>query len=268
LADRDQQLNELRSAHATAPPEVDGETPNPEDTATLVGRLEELLDELEQSDRRIREMEQLLRGSDEAAQAEREERRHIENWVSDIEQRVLQREEEMSAQTQTLQNRLQQACRERSEFEERMRQYALAAGSSDVSRQELERLREKNHELGQQMGALQETCDQLKRELQQAQNAANAGQATGASPDVREEQVRLAQEKALLARQQVELASMRSELERVAQPQQRPGRDIDNRMRAFREHLREIHEEEKIVQSERGLASRLSQLWRRLEGRG
>ena len=67
LADRDQRLTELQDAHSPEPPDGAGETPQLEDTSKLVGRLEELLDELEQSDRRIADMEQLLRSADEAA---------------------------------------------------------------------------------------------------------------------------------------------------------------------------------------------------------
>ena len=86
---------------------------------------------------------------------------------------------------------------------------------------------------------------------------------------LREQHVQLARERAVLARQQAELASMRADLERSSKAPDRRGDNIDSRVRVFREHLREIHDREQQEQqgrSERGLAARIAQIWRRLEG--
>ena len=102
LAERDAQVQKLSSNRAQ--PEFDDD--ENDETVRLVNRLEELLDELQTSDERVRGMEELLRASDQATQAEREERCHLESWVEEIEQRVAQREAESAAELSRLQMRL------------------------------------------------------------------------------------------------------------------------------------------------------------------
>ncbi len=77
-------------------------------TVQLVNRLEELLEELQSSDKRIRGLEELLQFSDQAAQAEQEERHQLESWVAEIEQRVSQREAESEAELGRVLNRLKE----------------------------------------------------------------------------------------------------------------------------------------------------------------
>ena len=43
--------------------------------------------------------------------------------------------------------------------------------------------------------------------------------------------------------------------------------DVDIKFRAFREHLKEIQEHEVQERKQHGLSARLSNLWKRLEGR-
>jgi hypothetical protein len=53
----------------------------------------------------------------------------------------------------------------------------------------------------------------------------------------------------------------------TGRPEATPKQDVDHRVRAFREHLREIHGQEKEQTAERGTGSRLARLWRLLDGK-
>jgi pSer/pThr/pTyr-binding forkhead associated (FHA) protein len=268
LADRDQQLEELRAQLSAQDGTFAEEPPASDVDAALVTRLEELLDELDRSDQRIGQLEESLRCADEATQAAREERRHIDEWVNDIERRLREREEEQQAEHEVLQQRLAETISDRDDLEERLRRYAAKPATADVSKQELDRLGQKNAELQKQVECLRDERNQLSEKLEELSNAGRAEDIEARiQVATREEQVRIAQEKALLARQQADLTAMRSELDHLTQGPGRDACDIDNRMRAFREHLREIHDEEQRQRSERGLATRLSALWRRLDGR-
>jgi len=89
LAERDQEILEL--AHANDSQDL----PNNADvcdTEALVERLEQLLDELKSTDERVATLEDVLRASDEANEAEQEERRQIGVWLYEIESRISQRE--------------------------------------------------------------------------------------------------------------------------------------------------------------------------------
>ena len=99
LVERDQQLLTLQQNGSN------GDSTDMEDTARLVSRMEELLTELQSADDQLRTFEELLRTSDEATQAEQEERRQLEAWVEQIEQRVTSREEESRAEIERLNGR-------------------------------------------------------------------------------------------------------------------------------------------------------------------
>ena len=99
LAERDQQISMFQQQLESG--DVGGDM---EDTARLVARMEQLLDELQLADERVRTHEELLRASDDATQAEQEERRQLEAWVEQIEDRVTDREAESKAETERLNN--------------------------------------------------------------------------------------------------------------------------------------------------------------------
>jgi len=105
LALREQQWAEGQNLLAQAKEETAAPTGDSEDTARLVARMESLLDELDQADQRAAQLEGLLRRAEEAAEAEREERRHLESWMGDIECRVGQREAEWHAERELLRQR-------------------------------------------------------------------------------------------------------------------------------------------------------------------
>ncbi len=162
LAEKDAQVQELSSNRAQ--PEFDHD--ENEDTVRLVNRLEELLDELQTSDERTRSMEDLLRASDVATQAEREERRHLESWVEEIEQRVSQREAESAAESSRLQTKLEE-MRGRFKQERARWKEALSAQGNPASEEQtrlLETFRNQIEVLERQLEGAQEENETLPQQ--------------------------------------------------------------------------------------------------------
>jgi hypothetical protein len=268
LTEREQELEALR-AQAACRRDVVESIPISEPSPALVDRMEELLQELERSDHRIAQLEEVLRCAEEAARAEHDERQHLEAWFNDIEKRVSQRESEWKAEEELLQQRLAETTQKTRRLEEHLRQSLAAGNGSEAHERELKRLREENQRLGDQL-------QNAQRELQQ-RSAATLPAAgddfeqrvqTEVDARLREEQIQMAQDRAVLARQKAELVNMRGELENLAKPQSQKGCDIDARVRGFREHLREIHSQEQPDTPNRSLTRRVADLWRRLDGRG
>jgi chromosome segregation ATPase len=238
-------------------------------TEELVRRLEELLDELQHSDERIAALEDFLRAADEANAAEREEREQLEAWVSDIERRISQREAEWQAEADAQRQRVADVTAERERLEQQLVLVSSAAGADDSRQLELDRLRARNKELQEKLAARETEAGQLKQQVQDLQHRASPeAQRVEMEDGMREERVRLAQQRAELARQRAEIAAARADL------QQPPGKsptgepNVEDRMRALRDHLREIHDQEQEEQAQRGLSARIARLWKRLDGRG
>jgi hypothetical protein len=84
---------------------------------------------------------------------------------------------------------------------------------------------------------------------------------------LREERLQLAQEKATLARERSVLLKQQAELQDLLQRKAQSADSADHRIRAFRDHLREIHETEPHMKQGPTLSKRLGKLWRKLEGR-
>jgi hypothetical protein len=109
------------------------------------------------------------------------------------------------------------------------------------------------------------TLNQKLREVEQ--QASSSGQAAEPDHELRAERVQIAQERAELARQRADLMSLRAQLDQVSKSADSPKLEVENRMRAFRQHLREIHDQEQTDPPQPSLSSRLAQLWKRLEDR-
>ena len=128
---------------------------------------------------------------------------------------------------------------------------------------------EENAKLRLQIKHLEQRLDEAKaadmrhqEELQRCE--AQLAEAAEAKNSLRAEQLKLAEERASVSRLRAEIAA--EQAERRPRPQGAAG-DIDDRVREFRQHLREIHEEEKQQTHEpRSLTSRIAQLWNRVEG--
>ncbi len=266
LAQRQQEL-----AHR---PEIDGEHDaiSPTETAALVERLEQLLDELQQADHRVLNLEDMLRVSDEAYEAECESHRQIEDWITELEKRILAREQEWHAREEQLNSQLSEFKQRFADTENRLNHAASSSSTPVVIReyeQSIAHLQHRNDELTQQLVDSKAETSQLNQLIESAgATQQDIMQLAGLRHELREREMELAQKSAELSREQAELTRLRSELEHSTTDvsQLEPARD-NLKLRAFRETLREIHEQEKQEKQERSLSARISRLWNRVENR-
>lgn len=238
------------------------------DNLKLVNRLEELLQELQTSDERIRGLEDLLQASDEATRAEQEEREHLESWVEEIEQRVTQREAEAAAELTRVTNQLKEA-RSRNKLADSQLEQALESNGnafSDSSNHFIKKLRG-------QMNDLRHRLDVVEKENEELRNADRKQAAESAGAKIQEleqkllqQQVEFSRERADIARKRVQLERLKDELEKTNVSNHKMD-DATSRVMAMRQHLRDIHEEEKLEREERkqrSLGGRIARLLNRV----
>ena len=82
---------------------------------------------------------------------------------------------------------------------------------------------------------------------------------------LREERAKLAKEQAQASRLRYELSTKLAAIEEMPKNDNSADREASEKIRTLREHLREIHEQEKQEEKEASLATRLSKLWKRVE---
>ena len=135
------------------------------------------------------------------------------------------------------------------------RDNALAAMNTDSSSAKLEaaqnvmvRLRDALEEERARVSEYEEKIAGLQSELETAQ-----------SFQTQEQLAEIAEQKAEMARKREELEQERFEL------RQKASRDADLKVRALRDHLKEIHTSEQKEQEEKKLSSRIARLWRRMD---
>jgi pSer/pThr/pTyr-binding forkhead associated (FHA) protein len=238
-------------------------------TVQLVNRLEDLLEELQSSDERIRGLEELLQFSDQAAQAEQEERTQLESWVAEIEHRVSQREAESEAEMGRVLNRLKEAQSQQRHVEAQLKQVLQSKGNNlaEASKALLQKSRDQIQDLQQQLEQVKDQNEQLRQQALCSEGEVKAHEELKQMEQkLLEAQVESSRERAEMARQRAELESLKDELAQ----QLNSAKDIDNadtRVRAMRQHLRDIHEEEKNALEEkrqRSLGGRISRLLNRV----
>ncbi len=261
LIERDSQIAGLASRQSADIEECVTRT-DAEDTVPA-SRLEQSLCELEQSDQRIAELERLLSLAEEARNAASDERQQIESWVGEIEGRIEQWMTERRAELDLLRNQLRQAKAECDRLREQVQRGAQTQDETDSAKSL--QLQHRYAELQEALQRTESERDQLREQLQQAEIGADHRQRAEADTALREEGLQLAQERASLARERSELENARV-VSNEGLRETAPRQDGDRRVRAFREHLREIHDQEQEDPPERGLGSRLARLWRRLDG--
>ena len=192
-------LQNALAAHEESAPAVasDDESVSAEEAERLVARLEELLAELQERDEQVATLTELLEATENSHDAEQVERQQVNDWLAEIEQRVGQREVEWESQNRQLQEQLNAALAARDQAE------SLASAENTDARllatqEVLAGLRETAEQLQQQLTASQQEVARLNRQAQEH----------GQQRD-REEQIRLAEEKADVARQKQELEAAR-----------------------------------------------------------
>lgn len=266
LAERDQQVSMLKQQLESGTGGGDME-----DTARLVARMEQLLDELQTADERIRTHEELLRFSDEATQAEQEERRQLESWVEQIEDRVTAREEEAKAETERLNGRVRDLLAQQKHHEqvlEKALQQRTANGSV-TSDDLVKSLQAQVQDLQDKWQRSQEECDRLTLRSSSAAADGDSQSVTELKQRIMQLELDASRERAQVARERAELAKLQSDLEQKCRTNNLDS-DSDIRLKAMRDHLRELHSEEEVEREnrrQRSLGGRIASLFTRIESR-
>lgn len=266
LADRDQQILMLNQ-------QVDAGSGNGDmqETARLVTRMEQLLDELQSADDRIRTFEELLRASDDATQAEQEERRQLESWVNQIEDRVTAREEEAKAETKRLNDRVRDLLTQQKHHEQVIENALRSrpSGGNEPSDELVQSLQEQVQDLQAKWQQSQEECERLMAQPSVSPAAGDSESVADLKQKIMQLELSSSRERAEVARERAELAKLQSELEQKCRTKTLDS-DSEIRLQAMRDHLREIHSEEEVereIQRQNSLGGRIASLFTRIESR-
>lgn len=222
--------------------------PDREEVEKLIGRLETLLDELHQKDEQIQVLQDLVLTAESANQAELEEREQLARWLSEFENRFEMLSGEWQAENAKLKEKIKEAEEANHEA-----QAALAADSSNVKTEALAKisdsLREQLAESQSEIQFLKQTNSQLRTKLDQAENS---------TP--REEEIRLARERAEIARMRHDLEVRMHKLQ-IHSNNSSEDDEVELKLRNLTDQLRDPARSSKQNSS---LSSRLMSLWGRL----
>ena len=228
-----------------------------------MGRVEDLLAELAEHDERVSTLQELLQMAEIQNQAEREERNCLETWVGEIEQRIGERESEWQAEQDALRGRLESVAEERDQFQQQLHAAAKRYGEASVGQvdpdETLQKLQKQNAELQTALEDAQKQLVGLNRQIEH--------QKTEEPESLQNERAELAQEKAASSRMRFQLSKQLQDIGDVSDAKDQPDREFAYKLQTLREHLREIHEEEKIEREQKGesLFGRISNLWKRVD---
>ena len=254
-------------------------------------RMARLTDELAGRDETIALLHEQMRLSEDAEAASRAEWEQLHVWVQEVERRVAERGEpesdlrdELAAERRTIDALRQAGEKEQRSWEaqrqalvdeiERLRsRFTQVAGVSDATVAAVEVLEYENQRLRRAYDELARNAvpshevDAIVTELQavRKERDTHALELQRALDDRKRE--RNESEAALNAlRSQLARETLRRQEEQVKSATSLPVSgdpllDPDQRIRAFREHLKEIHQDEAEQRMKRGLAARLSRLW-------
>ncbi|MFO0907589.1 MAG: hypothetical protein U0794_04375 [Isosphaeraceae bacterium] len=270
-----------RDEAGDAPPSWDIASPPIDEGMTR--RIDELTAELAVRDETIGILLEQTQAFEEAADAQRAEWEQLSRWVEEVEQRVSERVAEPSEIEGQVEVERRQAIEDQRRFEADRRAWevqrrqleaectSLRNRAQPVSHPDLEALEAENRELRAACIELEQQAIapgelELLRQRQEELLREN---------DILKAELRRERDERARERNESEaaLAALRSERARAAlaepaaprmpQPETRDGSlEADERIRAFRQHLRELHEREAAERATRGIASRLSRLWR------
>jgi hypothetical protein len=223
----------------------------------VLQRMQELIDEANVSDERVSLLEEMLHASEATNRSEHEERDQLEAWVGDIEQRIGQREDEHLAEVETLRNRLEESNLRQEQLQKQLQKAAFSGNAPKQYEETLENLQRTNKELQEKLGETEKRCLSLERKAEQASGDQDSA--------LREERANIAKETAKISRLRFELSSKLTEIEHLPKDQNLEDKETAHRIRALREHLKEIHEQEKLEEKDAPLTKRLAKLWKRVE---
>lgn len=245
---------ELEFQNATS--EQSAVAASPESDAVLE-RMQELIDEANRSDERAALMEEMLHAAEQANRSDQDERNQLEAWVGDIEKRVGQREDEHAAEVEALKSRLDEASEHNQRLQKKLQQVAFNGNAPKQYEETLENLQRTNKELQENL------IEAEKKALALVQKVAQlSSEQDGA---LREERAKIAKERAQVSRLRFELSQQLTDIEELPKNENQADRETAHRLKTLREHLREIHEQERQEEREAPLTKRLAKLWKRVE---
>jgi DNA repair exonuclease SbcCD ATPase subunit len=251
LAQRDAERFDVSSDQQTDAGRAD------EASDEVLQRMQELVDEANRSDERVAVLEEMLHASEDANRSEQEERHHLEAWVRDIEKRIGQREDEHVAEVEAMRQRLEESSEQIHRLQQQLRRAAQSGSAPKQYEETLENLQKSNQELQEQLAESQKQCFSLEQRLEEASD--------GQERALREERATVAKEQAKVSRLRHELSSKLAAIEEMPKSENQADKETAHRIQTLRQHLREIHEQEKLEQKDVSLATRLSKLWKRVD---
>ncbi len=249
-AERFCETNVLEHQHSAADPVA-------EESDEVLQRMQDLIDEANRSDERVAILEEMLHAAEDANRSEQEERKQLEAWVGDIETRLGQREEEHLAELDALRQRLDKSNQQQERLQRQLQQSAFSGSVPKQYEETLEELQANNRELQEQLAESQKQRLSLEQRFEQIEGDQEHA--------LREERANLAKEQAKIARLRFELSSKLADVNELPKSENQADKETAHRIQTLREHLREIHEQEKSEEKEATLATRLAKLWKRVE---
>ncbi len=245
-------------------------------------RLAALAADLAIRDETIELLVEQVRLLEEASAADRDEWEQLHRWVQEVERRVEGRDqqgEDLSLEVEA--QRREAEAQRRTAADERRAWDVQRKALEDEGRDLRKRLAEATGPAGAGARAVLEALEAENRQLRQtcqelAQAASDATEceslnrqlhATRIELDLaRRESRRLADDRdRARIEHEAALASLRSQLSRdmLKRPEEEVEPSPEDRIRALRAHLNEIHQSEQHERSQRRLSARLSRLWNR-----
>lgn len=284
LAARDARIGELEAIVNSTTLFQPAESESGEATPQQSARLEQVLAELEQSDERIAMLTELLTRAEEVNRAATEERTQVENWIGEIERLFTARESEWQAERDVLNKRLAQV-NEQCELLQRKIPSGkssaafvlpdMSTAAAQVQAKQVQQLKDELNIVRKSLEILTEDRDRLQSQIQRQGGADFQDQVrVQVEAQLREERLQLAQERADIAMLRTEMPSSLPGKAEESYQEQLPiprgddeKRAADYKIRAFREHLKELHATEPRPTNNRDTMShRLGRLWRKLNG--
>lgn len=220
-------------------------------------RIQELIEEANRSDERAAMLEEMLHAAEDSSRSELEERNQLEAWVGDIETRIGQREQEHAAELDALRHRLEEAQNEQDQLRRRLGQAAHGGNAPKQYEETLEKLQRANHDLQEKLAESEKQRNALQQQLDEASGHHDRA--------MREERAKMAKEQARIARLRFELSEKLKDVEELPKEENAEDKEASQRLSALRQHLREIHEQEKKEEAEASITTRLAKLWKRVE---
>lgn len=265
LAERDEHLADLAGLPSDSSElSAESSTSDPDfGDSNLVNRVDELLAELSEHDERVETLQELLESSEIQIQAEREERNCLESWLGEIEQRIGQREQEWQAEQDALKERLAASTEERNEMQAKLHSAAQRIGGDAerevVPDETLMALQQQNTDLQSELDDLRKQTGSMARKIERLKTE---------DPDtLQAERAELAKEKADVSRLRFQLSKQLQDIGSVPIAKDQPDREFAYKLQTLREHLKEIHEEEKVQREQKpdSIMGRISSLWKRVD---